>query len=278
MESHDCALLPEHCVCPGAQTPVQTPLTQVMPLHADGLPHWPLESHDCTELPEHCVWPGAHTPVHTPEMHVLLVQGCGMPHMPPTQDCTPLPEHCIWPAEHAPVQAVPEHFSLLGQGESVHCPLVSHVWTPVPAVSHWIAPGVHTPHLEPVQTEASQGTGAPQLPAEPHVSTPPPLEAHCVAPGAQLPVQAARPASFTSHTWLEQAEPALLQPPDLSQYCGFPPEQRDVPGVQPELPSCAASPPALSLPPLPSPVVVSCDDASGIGCPSSMPRIEPQPE
>jgi len=106
---------------------VQTPLTQVIALHADGVPHWPVESHDSTALPEHRVCPGAHTPVHAPEMHVWLVHGCGMPHMPPTQDCTPFPEHCIWPAEHAPVQALPEHFSAFGHGESVHCPLVSHV-------------------------------------------------------------------------------------------------------------------------------------------------------
>jgi hypothetical protein len=55
LASHDCALLPEHCVCPGEQIPVQAPLTHVIPVHADGLPHWPVESHVCTPLPEHCV-------------------------------------------------------------------------------------------------------------------------------------------------------------------------------------------------------------------------------
>jgi hypothetical protein len=129
-----------------------------------------------------------------------------------------------------------------------------------------------------VQTEASQGTVGPQLPDESHVCTPLPLEAHRVLPGAHMPVQTAKPATLTSHTWSEHAEPALLQPPDLSQYCGSAPEHRDVPGVQPASPVVpsvgvreSSSPPAV-----PSPVVVS--DASGYGVPSSMPRIEPQPE
>jgi hypothetical protein len=191
-----------------------------MPLHADGLPHWPLESHDSTPLPEHIVCPGAQTPVHAPETHVWLVHGCGVPHMPLTHDCTPLPEHCFWPAEQGPVQAPPEHFSPLGHAASVHCPPEVHVCTPVPAVSHWVAPGSHTPHLAPEQTEASQGAAAPQPPVESHVSTPPPFGAHWVVPGAQTPVQPATPASFTSHTWEEHAEPTLLHPPDWLQYCG----------------------------------------------------------
>jgi hypothetical protein len=243
------------------------------------VPHWPLELHDCTPLPEeHCVCPGAHTPVHVPEMQVWLEQGCGMPHMPPTQDCAPLPEHCFWPAEQAPVQAPPEHFSAFGHGVSVHCPLLVHVCTPVPALSHSTAFGWHTPQWPAEQTEASHGTAAPQLPAELHVSTPPPFGAHWVAPAAHVPVQTASPASSTSHTWLEHAEPALLQVPDWAQYCGSGPEHRDVPGVQPAspvVPSCGAR---ESSPPLPSPVVVSSDEASSSGFPSSMPRMAPQPE
>jgi hypothetical protein len=276
LESHDCALLPEHCVCAGEQTPVQTPPTQVMPLHADGLPHWPLESHDSTPLLEHVVCPGAQTPEHAPEMHVWLVHGCGMPHMPLTHDCTPLPEHCFWPAEQGPVQAPPEHFSPLGHVASVHCPSAVHVCTPVPALSHWVAPGSHTPHLEPEQTEASQGTAGPQLPVESHVSTPPPFGAHSVVPGAQTPVHPATPASFTSHTWEEHAEPTLLHPPDWLQYCGNPPEHRDVPGAQPAWPSFGAGESPPLVPSLP-PVVMSCDDASSSGFPSSMPRMAPQP-
>jgi hypothetical protein len=55
-------------VWPGAQTPLQAPLTQVWLLHATGLPNWPLESHVSTPLPEHCVAPGVQTPAHAPLM------------------------------------------------------------------------------------------------------------------------------------------------------------------------------------------------------------------
>jgi hypothetical protein len=164
--------------------------------------HWPFESHDCWALPEHCVCPGAQLPTHVPETHVWLTHGFGAPHMPLEQDCTPFPEHCTWPAVHVPVHAPFMHFSPFGHGESVHCPLESHVWTPVPVPSHCTAIGSHTPHWFPEQTEASQGTADPQLPAGVHVCTPPPasLGAHCVVPGAHMPVQTAKPASFTSHT------------------------------------------------------------------------------
>jgi hypothetical protein len=138
--------------------------------HGDGVPHWPLELHDCSLLPVHCVCMGAHTPVHTPPMHVWLVHGCGVPHMLLVQSCTPLPEHCFWPVVQGPVQAPLEHVSPFGHGMSVpHCPLGSHVCTPVPALSHRVAFGSHTPHWLPEQTEASHGTAGPQVPVESHV-------------------------------------------------------------------------------------------------------------
>jgi hypothetical protein len=36
---------PLHCFVPGAQTPVQAPLTQAEFMHATAAPHWPLALH-----------------------------------------------------------------------------------------------------------------------------------------------------------------------------------------------------------------------------------------
>jgi hypothetical protein len=46
--------LPEQVVWPGAQTPVQAPLTHVWLLHATAVPQVPLAVQVCTPLPEHC--------------------------------------------------------------------------------------------------------------------------------------------------------------------------------------------------------------------------------
>jgi hypothetical protein len=47
-------LVPEHVVCPGAQTPEQTPLAQVELTHAVAALQVPLAPHVSTPLPEHC--------------------------------------------------------------------------------------------------------------------------------------------------------------------------------------------------------------------------------
>jgi len=60
--SHVCTPLPEHCVVPGVQEPVQTPLTHAA-LHDTAVPHRPLLLQVWTALPEHWVAPGEHTPV-----------------------------------------------------------------------------------------------------------------------------------------------------------------------------------------------------------------------
>jgi hypothetical protein len=67
---HVCTPLPEHCAAPGAQTPVQAPLTQAWLVHAAAVPHVPLAVHVWTPFPEQVVCPGAQTPVQTPLMQV----------------------------------------------------------------------------------------------------------------------------------------------------------------------------------------------------------------
>jgi hypothetical protein len=58
--------LPEHCVVPGVQTPVQAPATHAAFEHGIALLHVPVRSQVCTPLPEHRVAPGLHTPVQVP--------------------------------------------------------------------------------------------------------------------------------------------------------------------------------------------------------------------
>jgi hypothetical protein len=112
-----------HCVAPGPHTPLHTPLTQVLLVHATAVPHWPLDPQVCTPLPEHCVAPGPHG-TQLPLRHTGL---------PPVQ-ATGLP----------------------------NCPLALHVSTPPPAppstppspdAAQVVAPGVQTPvHAPPLQT------------------------------------------------------------------------------------------------------------------------------
>jgi hypothetical protein len=52
---------------------VHAPFEHV-PVHAVGVPHWPLELQVCAALPEHCVVPGTQTPVQAPAAHAN-VQG-----------------------------------------------------------------------------------------------------------------------------------------------------------------------------------------------------------
>jgi hypothetical protein len=74
--------LPEHCVDPGAQTPVQAPITQADRVHAAAVPHIPVGLHVCTPLPEHCVVPGVHDPEHIPFTHAWLVHRAGAVQLP----------------------------------------------------------------------------------------------------------------------------------------------------------------------------------------------------
>src|SRR5579883_2791179 len=57
-----CTLSLEHCVAPGAQTPVQAPSTQAWFVQTAGLPHCPLELQVTTAFPSHCLAPGVHGP------------------------------------------------------------------------------------------------------------------------------------------------------------------------------------------------------------------------
>jgi hypothetical protein len=106
--SQVCGLFPEHCLCPGAHTPVHAPVTQVWLVHVAGDPHWPIASHVSTPLFTHWVVPLAHTPWHDAVVpfwtQVMPEQGDGMPQLPPVHCCTPLPEHWLLPALQAPVQ------------------------------------------------------------------------------------------------------------------------------------------------------------------------------
>jgi hypothetical protein len=129
LELHCSTLLPEHCVCPGAHTPVHTPPMHVEFMHGCGVPHMLLVQ-VCTPLPEHCFWPAVQGPVQAPPEQFSLF---------------------------GHIMSAPQ------------CPLESHVCTPFPELSHWTAFGSHTPHWPPEQTEASQGTVAPKFPVESHV-------------------------------------------------------------------------------------------------------------
>jgi hypothetical protein len=89
-------LEPEQLVWPGAQTPVQAPLTHVWLLHGDAVPQAPAEVQVWTPLPEQFFWPGAQTPLHTPATHVWLEQAVAPPKVPfDWQVWTLLPEQAV---------------------------------------------------------------------------------------------------------------------------------------------------------------------------------------
>jgi hypothetical protein len=86
-ESHVCEVVPEHCLEPGAQAPLQLP----EPLQANGQavagPHFPLASQVSFELPTHFALPGAQVtqdPARqngfVPEQAVESVQDPDAPH------------------------------------------------------------------------------------------------------------------------------------------------------------------------------------------------------
>jgi hypothetical protein len=59
--------LPEHCVVPGTQTPVQAPAAHAAFVHGCAVPHVPVKSQVCTASPEQRVAPGVQTPVQAPD-------------------------------------------------------------------------------------------------------------------------------------------------------------------------------------------------------------------
>jgi hypothetical protein len=66
---------PEHCVLPGAQTPLQPPDTQAWLPQSIGEPHWPVESQISTPLPEHRVAPEEQGPPLSGEASVVPSSG-----------------------------------------------------------------------------------------------------------------------------------------------------------------------------------------------------------
>lgn len=74
------AVLPEHCVAPGVQVPVQMPAEQTPVVQATGELQVPVELHVSTALVEppsapgaHWTDPGAHEPVQAPATHAWFV-------------------------------------------------------------------------------------------------------------------------------------------------------------------------------------------------------------
>ncbi len=67
--SHERTPPPEHCVVPGAHTPVHAPLAHAAFEHVCVVDHVPVGSHVCTESFEHRTAPGPHDPVHDPITH-----------------------------------------------------------------------------------------------------------------------------------------------------------------------------------------------------------------
>jgi hypothetical protein len=61
--------LPEHCVVPGVQTPMQAPAEQAAFVQGCAAAQVPVASQVCTASPEQRVAPGLHTPVHVPVTH-----------------------------------------------------------------------------------------------------------------------------------------------------------------------------------------------------------------
>jgi hypothetical protein len=219
------AELPEHCVVPGEQVPVQAPFEQ-MELQATAVPHWPLLLQVWTPLPgppsavvEHFVTPGVHEPVQEPPTHAWLVQVMGAPQVPVVlQVDTPLSEppsaavaHSVAPGEQTPVhEALPLDPVQAWFVQAVAVPQAPdavHVWrAALPEQRVW--PGPQTPPqvaLLPVTRQvvlAEQAAGVPQVPVAEHVDTP--LLVHVVEPGAQTPWHCAPSVPPATQAWFEQ--------------------------------------------------------------------------
>lgn len=105
---HVWTAFPEHCVCPGAQSPWHA-FAFALPQHvlfvqSVGSAHVPA-SHPIRPLPEHSDCPTEHEPVHLPFTHVELTHPDGVPHWPlASQVSTALPEQRTFPGAHTPWQ------------------------------------------------------------------------------------------------------------------------------------------------------------------------------
>jgi hypothetical protein len=172
--SHVCALLPEHCFCPGVHDPLHIPPTQVPLPHATGLPYCPHAPHVSTPPDAHCACPGVHAGVvgheHVPQAQLAV------------QVCVPYVLHpCVVVGTHAPW---PEQLPLLCQ-----LPVDVHVWVSIPQLPHGtgcVCPGAHMPtHAPARQVWSTHAWGAAHIPSPPQVCTPLPEQRIC--PGVQLP-------------------------------------------------------------------------------------------
>ena len=174
----------EHCVAPGAQTPVQAPLAHAWFVQAAAAPHVPSARHVCTPSPEHCIDPGEHKPTHAPRTHAWFVHAATLLQLPSAaQVWTPFPEHCFIPGEQAPAHTPFAHVSLHPIG-AAHVALSLHVWTALP--EHCVAPGVQTPeHCPLVQRKAHGAPTVCQRAIELHVRGCKP--SHSIEPGMQGP-------------------------------------------------------------------------------------------
>ena len=160
VEPHVSALSPEHCVAPGAQTPVQAPPTHAWLMQAAAVPHEPVEVHVSTPLllGSHRVAPGTQTPPQlVPTQASAHVVGAAHSPLVVQVSCWVSLVHCVAPGAQTPVQAPPTH-ALLTQAAAVpHEPVEVHVSTPLLLGSHCVVPGAQTsmiaPHTLALSTE-----------------------------------------------------------------------------------------------------------------------------
>ena len=118
---HVCTPLPEHCVAPSVQLPLQTPFTQVPLGQLCPVPHMALPPQVCTSAPMHCVEVGVHWPVQLSLLQMYW-QSVGASHVPDALQvcCIVVPEHCVVPGVQLPVQAPMTH-AWLEHAEPAFC-------------------------------------------------------------------------------------------------------------------------------------------------------------
>jgi hypothetical protein len=256
---HVCALLPEHCFCPGVHAPWQTPPSQVPLVQGVGAPHCPQPPHACRSAPEHCAPPGVHTGAD------------GQEHAPNEQAavhvCDPyVLQACVVLGAQAPCF---EQVPLLCQ-----VPLPVHVCVSVPQLPHgtgFVCPGPHTPvHAPFTHVWPTHVTGVAHCPLDPHACAP--LPEHWTCPTVHVPVQ-----TPPSQLPLPQPTGALHCP--FTQISTAAPEQRSCPDehtlASPPLASAPASPPPL--PPVSTVASVPPPSGDPVSSRSSMLAIAAHP-
>ena len=149
---------PAHRLAPGLHVPVHAPPTQAL---AHGVPsiQWPVASQVCGIALLHPMSSGEHCPLHTPVpgSHAWFTQGTG----------------------------------------ALHCPLSSHVWTPLP--EHFDRPGTQTPvHAPLTQADATHAVDGAQFPMVSQVSTPLVCEQRVFC-GSQVPVHCPETQAWSEH-------------------------------------------------------------------------------